>query len=94
VPHREDASDEEWRTWDKESELQLYESRHPWGPWKIFYNEKPWGGTKHSCYLPQMPNKWWSKDGLSGTVMFAGDYNGHNYEYYALMTQSFKLKLR
>jgi hypothetical protein len=94
VPHREDASPEEARTWDKESEMQLYESEYPWGPWKVFYNEKPWGGTKHSCYLPQLPNKWWSKDGLSGTIMFAGDYNGHNYEYYGLMTQSFTLKLK
>jgi hypothetical protein len=94
VPHREDASPEEARTWDKESELQLYESKYPWGPWKIFYNEKPWGGTKHSAYLPQIPNKWWSKDGLSGTIMFAGDYNGHNYEYYAFMTHGFKLKLK
>jgi hypothetical protein len=55
VPHREDATVKEWRTWDKESELQLYESKYPWGPWKIFYNEKPWGGTEHSCYLPQIP---------------------------------------
>jgi len=94
VPHREDASVKEWRTWDKASELQLYESKYPWGPWKLFYNEKPWGGTEHSCYLPQIPNKWWSKDGLSGTIMFAGDYTGHNYEYYGLMTQSFTLKLK
>jgi hypothetical protein len=48
--------------------------------------EMPWSGTEHSCYLPQIPNKWWSKDGLSGTVMFSGDYTGHTHEYYALMT--------
>ena len=94
VPHQEYASVEAWRTWDKASELQLYESEYPWGPWKIFYNEKPWGGALHSCYLPQIPNKWWSKDGLSGTIMFAGDYNGNNYEYYAFMTQSFTIKLK
>ena len=61
---------------------------------KSKYNEKPWGGSKHSCYLPQIPNRWWSKDGLSGTLMFAGDYVGGNNEYYALMTQSFILKLK
>lgn len=94
VPHKEDASDENWKTWDKSSELQLYESIHPWGPWKIFYNEKPWGGGVHSCYLPQIPNKWWSSDGLSATMMFAGDYIENNYEYYGLMTQNFKLKLK
>jgi hypothetical protein len=94
VPHRENASAEEVRSWDKASELQLYESKYPWGPWKIFYNEKPWGGDKHTCYLPQIANKWWSKDGLSGTVMFAGDYNGYNYEYYGFMTQSFRMQLK
>jgi hypothetical protein len=94
VPHKENPGPEEWSSWDKASELQLYESEYPWGPWKIFYNEKPWGGGKHSCYLPQIPNKWWSKDGLSGTIMFAGDYTGNNFEYYAFMTQSFNLKLK
>jgi hypothetical protein len=94
VPHKINPGPEEGSLWDKASELQLYESEYPWGPWKIFYNEKPWGGGKHSCYLPQIPNKWWSKDGLSGTIMFAGDYTGNNFEYYAFMTQSFNLKLR
>jgi hypothetical protein len=94
VPHKENPGHEEWSSWDKASELQLYESEYPWGPWKIFYNEKPWGGGKHSCYLPQIPNKWWSKDGLSGTIIFAGDYTGNNFEYYAFMTQSFNLKLK
>jgi len=95
-PHRENASNEEWSKWDKESEMQLYESKNPWGPWKIFHNEKPWGGARHSAYLPQIPNKWWSKDGLSGTVMFAGDYTAvhKHHEYYGFMTQSFKLKLK
>jgi len=94
VPHVEKPSKEAWSKWDKESELQLYESEYPWGPWKIFYNEKPWGGKKHSCYLPQIPNKWWSNDGLSGTLMFAGDYTGNNFEYYGLMTQSFHLTVK
>lgn len=94
VPHKENPAPQEGSTWDKASEIQLYESKFPWGPWKIFYNEKPWGGEKHTCYLPQIPNKWWSNNGLSGTIMFAGDYVGNNNEYYALMTQSFILKLK
>ncbi len=94
VPHKEFPTPQEWSSWDKASEMQLYESKFPWGPWKIFYNEKPWGGDKHTCYLPQIPNKCWSNNGLSGTIMFAGDYVGNNNEYYALMTQSFILKLK
>ncbi|MDX2195896.1 MAG: hypothetical protein NW207_05720 [Cytophagales bacterium] len=94
VPHKENATRAEWKTWDKASEMQLYESEYPWGPWKVFYNEKPFGGNNHSAYLPQIPAKWWSADGLSGTVMFAGDYTGYAFEYYALMTWPFKLTLR
>jgi hypothetical protein len=49
---------------------------------------------KHSCNLPQIPNKLWRNDGLSGTVMFAGDYTENNYAYYSLITQSLTLKLK
>ncbi|HUQ65880.1 MAG TPA: DUF4185 domain-containing protein [Flavitalea sp.] len=94
IPHKENASPEEWKSWDEASELQLYESKFPWGPWRIIYNENPWGGSAHNCYLPQIPNKWWSIDGLSGTMMFSGDYLGNKYAYYGLMTQSFMLKLK
>lgn len=31
VPHREQASIAEWKTWDQSSELQLYDSKNPWG---------------------------------------------------------------
>jgi hypothetical protein len=93
IPHVENPTVEQWKTWDKDSELQLYESETPWGPWKIFYNEKPFGGQDHECYLPQIPNNWWSTDGLNGTVMFAGDYTKGGSGYYALMTRSFRLTL-
>ncbi len=93
TPHVENPTVEQWKSWDKESELQLYESEMPWGPWKIFYNEKPFGGQDHECYLPQIPNNWWINEGLKGTVMFAGDYTKGGSGYYALMTRSFKLTL-
>jgi hypothetical protein len=62
------------RKWNWESEMQLYEGPNPWGPWSIFHNEKQWGGKDHTAYLPQMPSPWISKDGLSGSILFAGDY--------------------
>jgi hypothetical protein len=51
------------------------------------------GRPRHSAYLPQIPNKWWSKDGYPGTIMFAGDYTAvhKHHEYYGFMTQSFAL---
>lgn len=93
VPHREDATEAEFSKWDLESELQLYESINPWGPWKLFHSEKPWGGVNHTNYLGQIPAKWFSIDGLEGTMIYAGDYtrDGANYGF---VTQSFKLKLK
>jgi len=93
VPHKENASIQERNQWDFGSELQLYESATPFGPWSIFYNEKPWGGKLHSCYLGQIPAKWFSPDGLSGYMMFAGDYVNRAGEYYGLMIQPFKIVL-
>jgi len=92
VPHTENASADDYKKWDNESELQLYESENPWGPWYIFHNDKPWGGKDHTCYLGQIPSKWISSDGLFGTMIFAGDYTRDG-AYYGFMAQSFKLTL-
>jgi hypothetical protein len=94
VPHRENAPPEETRKWNWESEMQLYEGPNPWGPWSIFHNEKQWGGKDHTAYLPQMPANWISKDGLSGSILFAGDYVNRKAEYYGFMTHPFRLELK
>ena len=94
IPHRGDATNEETQKWNWASEMQLYEGPNPWGPWSIFHNEKQWGGKDHTCYLPQIPSAWLSADGLSGTVLFAGDYVKRKAEYYGFMTQQFGLKLK
>ena len=94
VPHRENAPPEETKKWNWESEMQLYEGANPWGPWFIFHNEKQWGGKGHTAYLPQMPSNWLGKDGLSGSILFAGDYVNRKAEYYGFMTQPFRLELK
>lgn len=94
VPHRETASKEEATKWNWESEMQMYEGPDPWGPWAIFHNEQQWGGKDHTAYLPQMPSYWISPDGLSGSLLFAGDYVKRKAEYYGFMTQQFRLKLK
>ena len=94
VPHREDAPPEETKKWNWESEMQLYEGANPWGPWFLFHNETQWGGKDHTAYLPQMPASWLGKDGLSGSILFAGDYVNRKAEYYGFMTQPFRLELK
>lgn len=93
VPHKETAPLSAMDKWDVASELQMYEGENPWGPWKIFHSEKPWGGKNHTNYLAQMPSKWFGTDGLSGSVVFAGDYTRDG-AHYGFITQSFKLTLK
>lgn len=93
VPHQETAPIDAMKKWDVESELQLYESKNPWGPWRLFHSEKPWGGKNHTNYLAQMPAKWLSADGLAGSIVFGGDYTRDG-AHYGFVTQSFKLVLK
>ncbi len=69
--------------------IQLLEDRKQKG-----FTVDTLGRKNHTCNLPQIPNKWWSANGLEGTVLFAGDYIGRAPVYYAFMTQSFKLVLK
>jgi hypothetical protein len=93
IPHHENATKAERAKWDYASELQIYEAPTPFGPWALVYNEMPWGGSDHSCYLGQMPALWLAPDGLSGYIMFAGDYINRKGEYYGLMTQKYSIKI-
>ncbi len=93
VPHLPDTPREKaLQTWDVETELQIYEGPNPWGPWGLIHGERPWGGSNHACYLPHIPAKWLSEDGLSGTLLFSGDWYQQRYkrEYYGFMTQPFR----
>lgn len=78
------------KTWDVHTELQIYEGPSPWGPWALVHDERPWGGQNHAAYLPHIPSKWLSKDGLSGTLLFSGDWVFYK-QWYGFMTQPFRL---
>ena len=94
VPHVETATVAETKAWEKRTELQIYEGPTPWGPWGLVYNENPWGGPEHACYLPHLPAKWLSSDGLSGWMLYSGDWQNDHYpkrEYYGYMTRAFRL---
>jgi hypothetical protein len=81
--------------WHRQRELHLYEGANPWGPWQLVYYDPCWEG-EHVAYLPQMPTKWLNDDGLSGTLLFSGDYSmvprPPGYEsFYGFMTRPFRL---
>lgn len=78
------------QTWDKQTELQIYEGSAPWGPWALVYCESPWEGPDHTPYCPRIPGKWLDSDGLGGVMLFAGDWTT-TAAYYGFMTRRFRI---
>ena len=81
--------------WHRRREFYLYEGPAPWGPWHLVHYDPNWEG-EHVAYLPQIPGKWLSADGLSGTLVFSGDYSMHPHppgyqSFYGFMTRPFRL---
>ena len=80
--------------WHRQRELQVYEGPTPWGPWYLVHYDPNWEG-EHVAYLPQLPSKWLSDDGLTGTMLFSGDYSmvkrpPDHESYYGFMTRPFR----
>lgn len=102
VPHSLDTSFEEAKkSWDKQSELYVLEGRSPWGPFSLVHYDGAWE-YPHVPYLPQVPAKWLSDDGLEGWMVFSGDYTatipsrnrsleGLDDDYYGFVTRKFRL---
>jgi hypothetical protein len=83
------------KTWHRSRQLTIVEGPTPWGPWSLAHHEPRWEGD-HVAYLPQIPSKWLSADGLQGTLLFSGDYSQFTKpptpkdSYYAFMTRPFR----
>ena len=94
VPHTLDTpTNVAKKVWDLHTEMQIYEGPSPWGPWRLVYDERPWGGSDHTAYEPHIPAKWLSEDGLTGALLFSGDWVFHDKQWYGFMTQRFQLVL-
>ncbi|MDX2024098.1 MAG: DUF4185 domain-containing protein [Deltaproteobacteria bacterium] len=84
------------KTWHRARQLTIVEGPTPWGPWALVHHEPKWEG-EHVAYLPQIPSKWLSADGMQGTLLFSGDYSQFTKppapkdSYYAFMTRPFRL---
>jgi hypothetical protein len=60
------------RPWDQ-TQLFLYESEQPWGPWHEFYTEPCWGGNQ-AYYNPGLPAKWFGDGGRIMWMTMAGNW--------------------
>ena len=99
TPHNWDVPAEIARTtWHQRRELKILEAPTPWGPWSLLHFDDNWEG-EHVAYLPQIPPNWLSSDGLSGTLLFSGDYKfgflprSAGESFYGFMTRPFRLVL-
>jgi hypothetical protein len=51
--------------------IGIFESEHPWGPWKTVYYTREWDvGPGESASIP---TKWISKDGKTCHLVFSGN---------------------
>jgi hypothetical protein len=96
VPHTLNTPREVARaTWDKTTELYMFEGPTPWGPWGLIHHDPAWEHP-HTPYLPQIPAKWLDQDGQGGWMVFSGDYvvKFGRGDYYGFMTRRFRLQPR
>lgn len=58
------------------SQLTLFESPEPWGPWKLFHQDDDWG--TYGDYQPCFPTKWMSQDGKTMLMVSSGSFDDYN----------------
>jgi len=59
------------------SQLTLYESPEPWGPWSLFHRDDDFG--HYGVYQPSFPTKWMSEDGRTVHMVYSGSHDDYNF---------------
>jgi len=80
---------------DDGTDLLIFESPEPWGPFSLVYYEEYWEGKDFNPYAPRIPLKWVEPDGVTGYMQFSGAWGGHGQKenYYRSNLRKFKLVL-
>lgn len=77
---------------DDGSELAIYESPKPWGPFALVA-KMDWETPEVTPYNPRLPLKWFDNDKLEGYLLFSGSWrNGGSSEFYRAQVRRFKLE--
>ncbi len=81
---------------DDGTDLLIFESPQPWGPFSLVHFEEYWEGKAFNPYCPRLPLKWLDADGVTGWLQFSGSWSAYGQEqgYYRSNVRPFKLKLR
>ncbi len=75
------------------TDLVVYESPNPWGPFSWVFFDEYWQGKEVNPYCPRVPLKWMEPDGLTGWMQHSGSW-GPNSPYYRSNVRKFRLKLK
>lgn len=77
------------------SELVIYESEQPWGPFRVVHHEDPWETAKLNPYNPRLPLKWFDPVGKEGWLLFSGNWeDGGKTPLYRAHARQFRLGVR
>ncbi len=81
---------------DDGTDLLIFESPEPWGPFALVHYEEHWEGKAFNPYCPRVPLKWIEGDGVTGWLQFSGSWGpaGQKAGYYRSNVRQFRLKLR
>jgi hypothetical protein len=82
---------------DDGTDLLVFESPEPWGPFSLVHYEEYWEGKAYNPYCPRLPLKWIEADGISGWLQFSGSWGPYGQQTllsYRSNLRPFRLKMR
>ncbi|MCL2361078.1 MAG: hypothetical protein FWC73_04590 [Defluviitaleaceae bacterium] len=56
------------------TDLFVFESPEPWGPFSLVHYEELWEGKDVTPYCPRLPLKWFDQDKCEGWLQFSGNW--------------------
>jgi hypothetical protein len=81
---------------DDGTDLLIFESPEPWGPFSFVYFEEYWEGKLFNPYCPRLPLKWAEADGVSCWLQFSGSWSSLRSQdkYYRSNVRKMKLIMK
>jgi hypothetical protein len=77
------------------TDLLIFDSPEPWGPFSLVHVEELWEGKAFNPYCPRVPLKWFDSKTLTGWLQFSGSWTseGQKAGYYRSNVRPFRLTI-
>jgi hypothetical protein len=78
------------------SDLLVFESPEPWGPFSLAHNEENREGKEFNPYYPRLPLKWIEPDRRTCWLQFSGSWSpeGQKKGFYRSNVRQFRLRMK